>query len=143
MNATTTMLPAALLMGLLASLQQNTTPTPQSPETASSDPKTAAVTTLYGVGVLLAYHVLKDLYRFARARFPSMAAVLVSPAASTLVATLGADASADARAIASGNPLSVATVLSQLTAALAQAAQHAATAKDLASAEGSPVSPPQ
>ena len=140
MNATATMLPVALLMGLLASLQQNATSQPA--ETAS-DPKTAAVNTLYGVGVLLAYHVLKDLYRFARARFPSMTAVLVSPAASTLVATLGADASADARAIASGQPPSVATVLSQLTAALAQAAQHAATAKDLASAEGSPVSPPQ
>lgn len=140
MNATATMLPVALLMGLLASLQQNATS--QSVETAS-DPKTAAVNTLYGVGVLLAYHVLKDLYRFARTRFPSMANVLASPAASTLVATLGADASADARAAASGQPPSVTTVLSQLTAALAQAAQHAATAKDLASAEGSPVSPPQ
>ena len=140
MNATATMLPVALLMGLLASLQQNAT---RQPAETASDPKTAAVNTLYGVGVLLAYHVLKDLYRFARTRFPSMASVLVSPAASTLVATLGADASADARAIASGQPPSVATVLSQLTAALAQAAQHAATAKDLASAEGSPVSPPQ
>jgi len=141
MNATATMLPVALLMGLLASLQQNATS--QSGVETASDPKTAAVNTLYGVGVLLAYHVLKDLYRFARTRFPSMASVLASPAASTLVATLGADASADARAIASGQPPSVATVLSQLTAALAQAAQHAATAKDLASAEGSPVSPPQ
>ena len=137
MNATATVLPAALLMALLASMQ-NATTSSQDPQ----DPKAAAINTLYGVGVLLAYHVLKDLYRFARAHFPSMGRLMSSPAASTLVATLSADASADARAIASGQPPSVTTVLSQLSVALAQAAQHAAVAKDLASAEGSPVTSP-